>query len=87
MKRTLKFALLASAAVFVLGAAAPSLAQQDNMQAAGAKSQRVYQPAQTDRDAVVQDYDTAVDGSEAFAYQPAAPADFMLDRGQLRPGH
>ena len=76
MKRTLKVALLASAAVFVLSTATPSLAQQDNMRAAGASSQRMAQPAQADRYAAVRDDETTVDGSEAYAYQPSGPGGF-----------
>lgn len=74
MKRTLKVTLLASAAVLVLGAATPSLAQQDNMRAAGATSQGTYQPARADRNAVLRNDDTTIDGSEAYAYQPLGPS-------------
>lgn len=74
MKRTLKVALLASAAVFVLGTATPSLAQQDNMRAAGATSQqRIYQPNQADRDTAARDHDAAANGYESYAYVPGGP--------------
>lgn len=71
MKRTLKYVLLASTAAFVLGMAAPSQAQQDNMRAAGATSQqRVYQPSQADRYTATRDYDAAAGSDEAYAYVP-----------------
>jgi hypothetical protein len=74
MKRTLKYALLASAAAFVLGMAMPSQAQQDDMQAAGATSQqRVYQPNEADRYSATRDDDAATSGYEAYDYAPAAP--------------
>ncbi len=70
MKRTLKFALLASAAAFVLGMATPGQAQQENMRANAAASQRVRQSAAANRNAAMRTYETEDEGSEAYAYQP-----------------
>lgn len=71
MKRTLKYALLASAAAFVLGMTLPSQAQQDTMRASSATSQqRVYQPNQADRYAARRDDDAETSGYEAYGYVP-----------------
>ena len=69
MKRTLKLALLASALI-VLGMQAPSYAQQGNVQARSATSQRAAQPAQAPRYVATSDDDATADGYEAYAYAP-----------------
>jgi hypothetical protein len=71
MKRTLKYALLASTTAFVLGVAVPSQAQQDYMQAGRATSpQRVYQPYGADRYWAGRTYGAATRGYGAYAYGP-----------------
>jgi hypothetical protein len=65
MKRTLKVTLLASAAVFVLGAVTPSLAQQANMRANTATSQNM--PQQTAAESI---YEAQASGDDAYAYVP-----------------
>ena len=73
MKRTLKYALLASAAAFVLGMAAPSQAQQYNMRAPRATSQSTYQPGYANRVRAESEseYAPASPGVEAYDYMPA----------------
>lgn len=86
MNRTLKTALLASAAVFVLGTAVPSLAQQESTRAASTQRQRVVQPVQPDRNVAVREYDTAADSSDAYAYQPAGPSESCTTEGSYGQG-
>lgn len=72
MKRTFKYALLATAAAFALGVAMPSQAQQqDEMQTTRTmKQQRVYQQNQADRYAAQRAYDAETSGTEAYGYVP-----------------
>ena len=86
MKRVLKITLLASAAVFIIGATAPSFAQQNTTQAATAQRQRVYQPVQPDRSAATRQYDAAAEASEPFAFQPAPPSDSCSTDGSYGQG-
>lgn len=72
MKRTLKYALLASTAVFVLGMAMPSQAQQGYMQPGRATSpQWVYQPEGLGYNAYA--YAPEGLGYGAYAYVPLDP--------------
>ncbi len=75
MKRTLRYALLASAAALVLGMAAPSQAQQDNMAAPRAASQGAYQAADRygARADTAREDASAAGGLEAYDYVPAQP--------------
>lgn len=72
MRRTFKYALLATAAAFALGVAMPSQAQQqDEMQATRTmKQQRVYQQNQADRYMGQRAYDEETSGTEAYGYVP-----------------
>jgi hypothetical protein len=72
MKRILTTALLASAVVFVLGMATPSVAQQSHMRANGAMNQQAYQRDQVSRHAAAQHDGSAHYGYGAYAYAPAA---------------
>ena len=76
MKRTLKFAAAASvAALFVVGMAAPSSAQQDNM---AASSSQDYAYRYGDQPDATQAYVPAARGEyaeDAYAYAPLGPAD------------
>jgi hypothetical protein len=66
MTRILKHAVMAGmAAAFAITLAAPSQAQQDNMQQDEVASQQVYAPYDT-----AGDRDMAVEGYRAYAYMP-----------------
>ncbi len=76
MKRTLKFAAAASvAALFVIGMAAPSSAQQDNMAAASGQDYAYRYGDQPDATNGYVPAARADDAYDAYAYAPGGPAD------------
>jgi len=88
MKRTLKYAMLASVAALVLGMTAPSQAQQDDMAAPVASSRGAYQPA--DRYGTYVDHaredSSAASGLDAYGYVPA-PSGFNGDSCAMQGGY